>query len=140
MNMRRIFALARRVMRQILRDVRTVALLVFAPMFVLAIGAVLFRSEPARLALGIVNEDAGVSLPMGGEMVIGERIVNTLAEGDVFELVPLEQRDRRAAARWRGRGRAHPAGELERHVPARTPGDARLTARIRAAARSSPRA
>lgn len=93
MNTQRIFALARRVMRQILRDVRTVALLVFAPMFVLAIGAVLFRAEPARLALGIINEDAGVSLPMAGEMTLGARIVNTLAEGNVFELVPLDQNE-----------------------------------------------
>lgn len=91
MNTKRVFVLARRIMRQILRDVRTVALLVFAPMLVLALGAVLFRSDPARLALGVVNEDAGIALPMTGKIVIGDRIADRLASGDVFEVVPLER-------------------------------------------------
>jgi len=91
MNARRVFALARRVMRQILRDVRTVALMICVPMLLLSLGAVLFRSDPTRLALGIVNEDAGVALPVAGEIVIGERIVDALADGDVFDLVALER-------------------------------------------------
>ncbi len=91
MNLRRIFALARRVMRQILRDVRTIALMIFAPMFILAIGAVLFRAEATRPVLGIVNEDAGVIIPMADEVRLGERIENMLADGDAFELTPLER-------------------------------------------------
>jgi ABC-2 type transport system permease protein len=93
MNTRRILALARRIMRQILRDVRTVTLLIVAPMLLLSLGAVLFRSDPARLSLGIVNEDAGMAIPIAGEFIIGDRIVDRLAGGDVFDLVPLERAD-----------------------------------------------
>ncbi len=49
MSGRRIFALARRVIRQISRDRRTIFLLMVVPMFVLAIGAILLRAEPAPI-------------------------------------------------------------------------------------------
>ena len=61
MNVRRVLILARRVMRQILRDRRTVGLLIFAPMLVLTLGAILFRAEPAPIPLGVVNEDRGMT-------------------------------------------------------------------------------
>ena len=57
MNLRRVLALARRVMRQISRDRRTVGLLVFAPMLVLTLAAILFRTDPAAIPLGVVDED-----------------------------------------------------------------------------------
>jgi ABC-2 type transport system permease protein len=90
MNIRRVSALAQRVMRQILRDVRTVTLLIVAPMLLLSLGAVLFRSDPPRLSLGIVNEDAGVPLPSVGTLVLGDRIVRRLADSDAFDLVSLQ--------------------------------------------------
>ena len=61
MSSRRILTLARRVMRQVLRDRRTVALLVVGPMLILTLGAILFRSEPAAIPLGVVDEDRGVT-------------------------------------------------------------------------------
>ena len=61
MKTRRILTLARRVMRQVLRDRRTVAMVVLVPMLVLTLGAILFRSEPAAIPLGVVNEDRGLT-------------------------------------------------------------------------------
>ena len=61
---RRVIAIARRVMRQVLRDRRTVGLLVFVPMLVLALGAILFRADPAVIPLGVVKLDRG--LPFAG--------------------------------------------------------------------------
>ena len=91
MNARRTLTLARRVMRQVLRDHRIVGLLVVVPMLVLTLGAILFRSELAAIPLGIVNEDEGLTTPLTGKLVIGQSIVDELADGEVFDLVVLER-------------------------------------------------
>jgi ABC-2 type transport system permease protein len=91
MNSRRVFALARRVMRQVLRDRRTVGLLVFVPMLVLTLGAILFRADPAVTPLGVVDEDAGLSVPLAGKIRLGERIARELAASDTFDVLPLRR-------------------------------------------------
>jgi ABC-2 type transport system permease protein len=91
MNARRILILAMRVMRQVLRDRRTVALIVFAPIIVVTLGAVLFRAKPAAISIGVVNEDLGISSPVAGSVILGGRIVDELAAGDSFQLVPLNR-------------------------------------------------
>ncbi len=91
MNARRILTLAIRVMRQVLRDRRTVALIVIAPILVVTLGAVLFRAKPSPVPIGVVNEDSGLSSPAAGTINLGERIVDELAAGDTFQLVNLDQ-------------------------------------------------
>jgi ABC-2 type transport system permease protein len=91
MNARRILTLARRVMRQVLRDRRMVGLLVFVPMLVLTLGAILFRSEPTAIPLGMVNEDEGWTTPLTGKLVLGQRIADELAGGETFTLVVLRR-------------------------------------------------
>jgi len=88
---RRVLILARRVVRQIQRDLRTVALLVFVPMLVLALGATLFRSDAAPLTLGVVNEDVGASVPAVGEISVGDGIVDSLEKGEAFQLIRCER-------------------------------------------------
>jgi ABC-2 type transport system permease protein len=75
-------------MRQVLRDRRTVALLVVGPMLILTLGAILFRSEPAAIPLGVVNEDQGLTSAMGA-VQLGQRISDELAAGDVFSVIDL---------------------------------------------------
>ena len=89
MNLRRILVLTRRVMRQILRDRRTVGLLVFAPMFVLWLGSLLFRADPAAIPLGVVNKDEGLPIPLAGRLSVGERIADELADNDSFDVMTL---------------------------------------------------
>lgn len=89
MNTRRILILAGRVMRQVLRDRRTVALIVFAPIIILTLGAILFRSEPPVVSIGVVNEDQGITSPLAGSVNLGQRIVDELATGDSLRLVTL---------------------------------------------------
>jgi ABC-2 type transport system permease protein len=91
MNAQRILILAVRVMRQVLRDRRTVALVVFAPIVVLTLGAILFRSEPAVISIGLVNEDLGISSPVAGSVSLGQRIGDELAAADSFRLVSLNR-------------------------------------------------
>lgn len=90
MNSKRIITLARRVMRQIAHDRRTVALVILAPMLMLTLGAILFRLEPARIPLGVVNEDEGVSLPGAGALAAGQRIVDALTASDAFTVTLLQ--------------------------------------------------
>ncbi len=91
MNVRRVSTLARRIMRQIMRDRRTVGLLVFAPMLMLTLGAVLFRADPAAIPLGVVNKDEGLSIPLAGKISIGERIADELTGSDAFEITALRR-------------------------------------------------
>jgi ABC-2 type transport system permease protein len=80
-------------MRQVLRDRRTVALLVIAPMFMLTLGAILFRSEPAPIPLAVVNEDRGLTAPVIGTIELGERITDELATSDALNVIALDQED-----------------------------------------------
>ena len=91
MNVRRIQKLAVRVIQQVLRDRRTVALIVFGPILVISLGAVLFRSEPAPIAIGVVNDDLGIASPVAGSVNLGQRITDELAAGDSFELVAVNR-------------------------------------------------
>ncbi len=89
MNGKRVLTIARRVIRQLTRDRRTIALLFVAPMFVLTLGAILFRSEPARVPLGVVNQDQGISSPLSGSVNLGQRIMDELAASDTLEVIDL---------------------------------------------------
>lgn len=76
-------------MCQVLRDRRTVALIIFAPLIILTLGAVLFRSKPAPVPIGIVNEDLGISSPVAGSINLGQRIVDEISAMDFFRVVPV---------------------------------------------------
>lgn len=86
MNAFRIVSLARRVIRQVLRDHRTVGLMVFVPILLLSLGALLFRADPPVVPLGVVNEDKGINIPLGGRVNLGERVVEAFSESDSFSL------------------------------------------------------
>lgn len=90
MNRKRIITLARRVIRQIAHDRRTVALVILAPMLMLSLGAVLFRLEPAPIRLGIVNADQGVSAPGVGVVAAGQRIADALTSSSSFTVTSLQ--------------------------------------------------
>jgi ABC-2 type transport system permease protein len=80
-------------MRQVLRDRRTVGLLVIGPMLVLSLGAVLFRSEPAAIPLGVVNEDQGLTIPIVGTVELGQHIIDELTASDAFNVIFLDHQD-----------------------------------------------
>jgi ABC-2 type transport system permease protein len=76
-------------MRQILRDHRTVALLVFAPMLMLTLGAILFRSDPAPIPIGAINDDQGLTSPIVGTIELGQRISDELTASEALNVVAL---------------------------------------------------
>jgi ABC-2 type transport system permease protein len=91
MNSRRILSLARRVILQVLHDRRTLVLIVVGPLIILNLLAILFRSTAPAIPLGVVNEDLGITSPVGGTINLGQRIADELAAGDTFTLVTLDR-------------------------------------------------
>ncbi|MBN1136880.1 MAG: ABC transporter permease, partial [Anaerolineae bacterium] len=89
MSGKRVVMIARRVVRQVVRDRRTVALLFLAPILILTLGAILFRADPATVPMGVVNEDQGITSPLTGSISLGELIVEELAASDVLDIVEL---------------------------------------------------
>jgi ABC-2 type transport system permease protein len=93
----RVIVLARRVIRQLVSDRRNIGLLIFAPMFVLTLGSILFRAEQPPIPIGVVNEDTGATQPIIGEVRIAERIIDELAANEgliVVNLARMEINDR----------------------------------------------
>jgi ABC-2 type transport system permease protein len=99
-DIQRVFTLARRVFSQIVRDRRTLALVFIAPIFVLALGGILFKSGPENLALGVVNEDEGVEAPAPvGHVSLAELIVAELKSDQTFNVTELAREEVDAALR-----------------------------------------
>ena len=90
MSRQRVFTLAGRVIRQIVRDRRTLGIFLVGPVLIITLGALLLRSEAGALPLGIVNQDEGVRLPLLGEVSLGERITEALAESE--DVLPVALR------------------------------------------------
>ena len=101
MDMRRVVILARRVFTQILHDRRTMVLFMVMPLLVLTLAALLLRSSPKDLALGVVNEDVGADTPLG-HISLAEMIEKELDASDSFAVIELE-RDQVEAALKDGR-------------------------------------
>lgn len=89
MNFNRVLTLARRVMRQISRDRRTMGLFMIVPLGVLALAAILLRSEMGAIPLGVINQDEGVNIVLLGEMSLADRIIEALGETESLEVVEL---------------------------------------------------
>jgi len=90
MSGKRVFTIALRVVRQVMRDRRTVALIVIGPLLVLTLGAILFRAKPAKIPLGFVNEDQGINSQISGSINLGQRIVDELAANDTLVIIKLQ--------------------------------------------------
>jgi len=93
MNARRVWILGRRIIQQIVRDRRMIALLVFIPILVLTLGALLFRAKPAAIPLGVVNEDQGQSLPSGIKISLGAYVTQELGRSGTFAVTPLSREE-----------------------------------------------
>ncbi len=91
MSTQRVLALARRIMRQVSRDRRTLGLLVVVPLVVLALSTVLLRADPTAVPLGVVNEDAGLALPLAASINVGKRIADELAASETFDVLALRR-------------------------------------------------
>src|SRR5690606_34942018 len=83
MSTSRTLILARRVIQQMMADRRTLALIVVVPVILLSFLGILIRAEAGGLAVGIVNEDEGVTLA-GRAVTLGDRLVEVLGDFEEF--------------------------------------------------------
>jgi ABC-2 type transport system permease protein len=80
--------LARRVIQQMLADRRTLALMAVVPVILLSFLGILIRSDPAKLVVGVVNQDEGFTLA-GNTVNLGERLTGVLAGFGEFDTAPM---------------------------------------------------
>ncbi|OGY23791.1 MAG: hypothetical protein A2Y57_04715, partial [Candidatus Woykebacteria bacterium RBG_13_40_7b] len=80
MNIRRILAVAKRIIRQFIHDRRTVGLIIIVPLLLLSILGALFKVE-TKVDVGFVNQDSGVETPFGNQK-ISQRIEGLLENTD----------------------------------------------------------
>ncbi len=99
MNRKRVITLAGRVIRQTLRDRRTVVLFLIGPLIIVSLTALLLRSEGRPAPLGIVNQDEGATVLLFGQVRLADRIVAAMSEGDALVPVPLPADEAEAALR-----------------------------------------
>jgi ABC-2 type transport system permease protein len=90
-NTTRIFTLAGRVIRQIIRDRRTVALFLIGPLLALTLAALVLRAPAGDVALGVVNEDEGATIMLLGQVSLADQIVDRLAAGEGLRLITLRR-------------------------------------------------
>ncbi len=99
MNRKRVTALAGRVIRQMLRDRRTIALFMIGPLIIVSLTALLLRSEGQPTPLGVVNEDEGASILLFGRVQLADRIITAMNEGQTLIPVPLATAEAEPALR-----------------------------------------
>jgi ABC-2 type transport system permease protein len=68
-------------------------------MIILTLGAILFRSKPEAIPLGVVDEDQGINAPGIGEINLGQLMVDELGRSDVFDWVDIDRDDVDASLR-----------------------------------------
>lgn len=86
--------LARRVIQQMWADKRTMVLMAIVPVILLSFVGILIRNDPAKLVVGVVNQDEGVTL-LDNEIVLGDRLIVVLDNFEEFDteiLTPDEAR------------------------------------------------
>lgn len=89
MKWARVAGLSRRVILQIFRDKRAVILLIVIPIFLLVLADLLFEPEAGQHVIGIVNQDAGVTLPGGAVISIADGIERGVVESNIYTPVHI---------------------------------------------------
>jgi len=79
MNMQRSLILARRVIQQLAGDRRTIALILVVPLIVLTVAGILVRAESSAMVVAVVMADEGTTVPLRGEVNLGQKLTDTLS-------------------------------------------------------------
>jgi len=80
MSLRRVLAIAKRIIRQFSHDRRTLGLIVVVPILLLSILGALFKTTPT-FEVGFVNQDAGVQTPLGNQK-LSQKVEGLLEDTD----------------------------------------------------------
>ncbi len=91
MNVKRVFAISRRLLEQFRRDRRTLALLFVAPIVILSLLGYLLRGGAARPTIGVVNTDQGAL----GRLVTAQLLGSSLVTASEMDLSQAQDRLKR---------------------------------------------
>ena len=78
MNLRRTFAVTKRVFRDIKNDKRTIALMFIAPIFAMFVFGLAFSGDVENVNVVIVNHDQGFQMPNGETVSFSDKIISNL--------------------------------------------------------------
>jgi ABC-2 type transport system permease protein len=78
MNLRRTFAVTKRVFRDIKNDKRTIALMFIAPIFAMFVFGLAFSGDVENVNVVIVNHDLGFQMPNGENVSFSDKIISNL--------------------------------------------------------------
>ncbi|AEG17620.1 ABC transporter permease [Methanobacterium paludis] len=78
MNLRRTFAVTKRVFRDIKNDKRTIALMFIAPIFAMFVFGLAFSGDVENVNVVIVNHDQGFQMPNGENVSFSDKIISNL--------------------------------------------------------------
>jgi ABC-2 type transport system permease protein len=90
MQRRRLSSMAKRVVTQIRRDRRSVALIFIVPMVVMGLLGYIMRLDTGPQELGIVVNDLGAVLSTGGRIVVAEELIAALGSRDEIAVHQLD--------------------------------------------------
>ena len=72
------FSIAKRILKNIYADKRTISILVLSPIFILAIFGVLLNNEPQGIKIAVVNLDSGVNTPLNVSINLPDTILSKI--------------------------------------------------------------
>ncbi len=78
MNLKRVLAVSKRVFMDLKNDRRSLGLIVFAPLFAMAIFGLAFSGELKDVNVIIVNQDMGMDIPIIGQVVFADNVVSNI--------------------------------------------------------------
>lgn len=98
MSLLRLLSIIKRVMIQMLRDRRTLVLIIVVPSFVMTIVAYLFGISTSTYPIGILNQDEGTLIPTGlmtppQEIKMADKIIDGLKEDKDLKIVDVKEAD-----------------------------------------------
>lgn len=101
MNVDRVLAIAGRIVRQFMRDHRTVALILIVPSFVMGLLGYLVNQDRATYDVALVNQDEGVTLPAAGgapvSLRLGDAVARALEADDGLRVTSMSAGEATAA-------------------------------------------
>ena len=78
MNLKRILAVSKRVFMDLKNDKRSLALIIFAPLFAMSIFGLAFSGELKDVNVIVVNNDLGVDIPTIGQINFADEVASNL--------------------------------------------------------------
>ncbi len=88
MNLKRAFAVSRRVFMDLRNDKRTLALITIAPLFAMCVFGLAFSGQISDVPVIVVNQDAGMQIP-AGQVYISDAVISNV-DTDMLDITEMD--------------------------------------------------